>query len=115
VRVPAETKTWYKAMPSQHHEYYVYILCCADQSYYTGVTNDLQKRLWQHETGYFATCYTYSRRPVVLVYAERYLHIDQAKAREAQIKGWSRKKKQALKAEDWEALKTLARSKSTNP
>ena len=51
--------------------YAVYILFCADNSYYTGLTNDLEKRLWQHETGYFPKCYTFKRRPIKLVWQSR--------------------------------------------
>jgi len=46
------------------HTYYVYFVECKDWSYYTGITNDLEKRLWEHNTGYDETCYTYLRRPV---------------------------------------------------
>ncbi len=48
--------------------YAVYILQCADKSYYTGLTNDLEKRIWQHETGFFPTCYTFKRRPLKLIW-----------------------------------------------
>lgn len=49
--------------------YIVYILECADGSYYTGSTNDLTKRLWHHGQGVKPSSYTYSRRPVKLVWA----------------------------------------------
>jgi putative endonuclease len=47
---------------------YVYILKCSDDSYYTGVTSNLTKRLFQHETGFYPDCYTANKRPVELVY-----------------------------------------------
>ena len=95
------------------HNYYVYIVECSDKSYYTGVTNNLERRLWEHETGYNLSCYTFKRRPVVLKYVEWHLDIIQAIAWEKQIKGWSRKKKEALFIQDWEEIKKLARSKSS--
>ncbi|ULT41343.1 GIY-YIG nuclease family protein [Niabella defluvii] len=48
--------------------YYVYILKCADGSYYTGITGNLEQRLRIHESGENIGCYTYSRRPLTLVY-----------------------------------------------
>jgi len=50
--------------------YYVYILKCADGSYYTGSTDDLSKRIWQHQEGVTPGSYTFSRRPVELVWSE---------------------------------------------
>ena len=93
------------------YTYYVYIVECKDWSYYTGVTNDIETRLWEHETGQDDKAYTSTRRPVELKYVEIFYDIDQAIAREKQIKGWSRKKKQALIAENFEKLKELAKSK----
>ncbi len=74
---------------------YLYILECADGSYYTGSTNDLEKRIQQHQNGEGAN-HTKKRLPVRLVYFEEYLQIEQAFFREKQIQGWSRKKKEAL-------------------
>ena len=92
------------------HNYSVYILECRDGSYYTGVTNDLERRLWEHNTGFNIGCYTYSRRPVTLRYYETTHDIKQAILREKQLKGWSRKKKEALFKEDWAELKRLSQS-----
>lgn len=47
--------------------YVVYILQCSDKSYYTGLTNNMYERLWQHQTGFYITYYTYKRRPVILL------------------------------------------------
>ena len=74
---------------------YTYILECADGSYYTGSTNDLEKRLGQHQNGEGAN-HTSKRLPVKLVYYEEFQRIDQAFYREKQIQGWNRKKKEAL-------------------
>jgi putative endonuclease len=60
------------------HNYYVYIIQCSDGSYYTGVTNDLERRLWEHETGYNTKCYTFTRRPVALKYNEHFTNINNA-------------------------------------
>jgi putative endonuclease len=76
------------------------------------VTNDLERRLWEHQEGYTKNCYTYTRRPVELKYSEHYHDINNAIAREKQLKGWSRKKKEALFKEDWDEIKKLAKSKS---
>jgi putative endonuclease len=70
------------------HTYYVYIVECKDWSYYTGVTNDIETRMWQHNTGQDDGCYTYTRRLVELKYVEIFQDINQAIAREKQIKNW---------------------------
>ena len=74
---------------------YIYILKCADGSYYTGSTKNLEQRLWQHRTAQGAN-HTKVRLPVELMYSEYYERIDEAFAREKQIQKWSRKKKEAL-------------------
>lgn len=86
---------------------YTYILQCADGSYYTGSTNDLDIRIAQHQSGEGAN-YTAKHLPVKLVYFEEYGRIDEAFYREKQIQGWSRKKKEALIAGLTEELKELA-------
>ena len=85
----------------------MYILKCSDNSYYTGSTKDLEKRLWQHQNGEGAN-HTKKRLPVELVYAEAYDRIDEAFAREKQIQGWGRKKKEALMCGDFDALEVLS-------
>jgi putative endonuclease len=88
---------------------WIYILLCADGSYYTGSTKrEPEQREWEHNAG-VVDGYTHSRRPVTLVYAERYDRLVEGFARERQIKGWSRAKKEALIARDWERLQRLAR------
>jgi putative endonuclease len=74
---------------------YMYILECADGSYYTGSTTNLELRLEQHQNGEGAN-HTKKRLPVKLVYYEEYPRIDEAFYREKQVQGWSRKKKEAL-------------------
>jgi len=86
----------------------MYILKCADGSYYTGSTVDLEKRLWQHQNGEGAN-YTKKHLPVELVYYEEYDRIEDAFYREKQIQGWTRKKKEALIKGNYNELKTLAK------
>jgi Predicted endonuclease containing a URI domain len=74
---------------------YLYILLCVDGSFYTGSTNDLERRLKEHQAGEGAN-HTRKRLPVELAYWEEYPRIDLAYNREQQIKGWSREKKIAL-------------------
>lgn len=74
---------------------WMYILLCADGSYYTGSTNDLERRITQHQMGEGAN-HTKKRLPIKLIYYEEYGRIDLAFYREKQIQGWSRKKKEAL-------------------
>ena len=92
--------------------YYVYILQCSDMSYYTGITNDLDKRLLQHNNGFDKRSYTYSRRPLKLMYFIHFNDVMQAIAWEKRIKGWNRKKKEALIQEDWDRLVELSKSKN---
>ena len=94
------------------HSYIVYLVECKDWSYYIGITNNLEKRLWEHNTGHDEDSYTYSCRPVELKYFETFTEVNQAIAREKQLKGWSRKKKQALIAENFDKLKEFSKSKS---
>jgi len=81
--------------------YFVYILLCSDNSFYTGVTNNLTRRLHEHQTGINSSCYTYTRRPVKLMRALQFNNPNDAISAEKQIKGWSRKKKEALINGDW--------------
>jgi predicted GIY-YIG superfamily endonuclease len=83
---------------------FVYILRCADGSYYVGKTDDLLTRLTEHQCGVGAD-YTSVRRPVEMVYAEEHITTRSAKERELQLKGWSRAKKEALIALDLKRLK----------
>ncbi len=74
-------------------KYFVYILKCADQSLYIGCTNDLGRRLEQHNNSKFGAHYTKLRRPVKLVYSESFGALIEARRRESEIKGWRREKK----------------------
>ncbi|MBX3569169.1 MAG: GIY-YIG nuclease family protein [Rhizobiaceae bacterium] len=90
-------------------EMIVYMLRCADGSYYVGSTKqDIDARVWEHNNLPLDS-YTARRRPVELVFAEVYGRITDAIARERQIKGWSRRKKEALIALRYESLPSLSR------
>ena len=86
---------------------FVYILQCADGSFYTGSTWDLERRLWEHENGLGAR-HTAKRPPVTLVYYESWERIDDAYRREKQVQGWTHDKKRALIAGETNLLRTLA-------
>ncbi len=88
--------------------YYIYILRCADSSYYIGVTSHLEARLWGHEQG-LVPGYTEQRRPVQLVYAEATNDVGGAIDREKQLKRWSRRKKEALIQNNEQELVRLAK------
>jgi predicted GIY-YIG superfamily endonuclease len=86
---------------------WVYILECADGSYYVGSTIDLERRVSQHQLGEGAL-YTRSRRPVRLVWAAPFSRIDDAWLFEKRVQGWSRLKREALIEDRFEALPGLA-------
>lgn len=79
--------------------YFTYILECADNSLYVGCTNDLERRLDQHNNSKWGAHYTKIRRPVKLVYVENFSTLREARHREAEFKGWRREKKMALYTE----------------
>lgn len=85
--------------------FYVYILRCADGSYYA----NLEIRLAAHQRGEIEG-YTRKRRPVELIFAEEFYSRDEALSRERQLKGWSRAKKEALIKGNWDALRRLSRT-----
>ena len=87
--------------------FWAYMLQCADDSYYVGHTEDLEKRMWEHHTAAH-TGYTSTRRPVSLVWMCEFSTRIEALESERRIKGWSRAKKQALMRDDWEAIHLLA-------
>jgi len=93
------------------HNYFLYILECSDNSYYVGVTNDLEIRIGQHNNGENTSSFTFTRRPVVLKYYKRFDQIEHAIEFEKQVKGWSRKKKEALFSEDWDEIVRLSNFK----
>lgn len=93
------------------HNYFVNILAYSDKSYYVGVTNDIEIRIEQHKNGENPSAYTFLRRPIVLKYFQRFDYIEHAIEFEKQVKGWSRKKKEALFVENWNEIKRLSNLK----
>ncbi|MGB6976793.1 MAG: GIY-YIG nuclease family protein [Gammaproteobacteria bacterium] len=89
--------------------FWVYVLKCADNSYYTGHTDNLEKRIAQHKSKDIPGCYTTTRLPVNLVFSQVFATRVEALASERQIKGWSRKKKEALIDGNWVALSSYAK------
>jgi predicted GIY-YIG superfamily endonuclease len=104
----------HKPTPSSHESapstqpggWHVYILLCHDGAYYIGCTGDLPRRLAEHFTGRGGH-YTKTNPPVRLVYSEHFPDRPSAKAREQQLKGWTRRKKQALIDGNTNLLKLL--------
>jgi predicted GIY-YIG superfamily endonuclease len=94
--------------------FWVYLLRCADGSYYTGHTDDLDRRMAQYHAG---ECegYVATRLPVALVWSQETTTREEALSAERKIKGWSRKKKEAMTRGDWAEVSALARSKSVRP
>ena len=90
---------------------FVYILECSDGSYYTGVTNNLELRLQQHDAGIHPYSYTFSRRPLKIVFHQMFLSTALAFEFETKIKKWSRAKKKALIDEHYEKLPALSKKK----
>ena len=88
--------------------FWTYILKCADGHYYTGHTDDLNRRVAEHQSGHFADCFTYDKRPVELVWSENFQTRLDALEAERKIKGWSRPKKEALVRGDFAAIGRLA-------
>ena len=94
--------------------FWTYILRCSDGHFYTGHTDDIDKRIAQHQTGGYCD-FTSRRRPIALVWSETFQTRIEALEAERRIKPWSRAKKEALIARDWEALSFYARPPRERP
>lgn len=90
--------------------FWVYMLRCADGSFYAGHTDDLERRIAQHQAGELSG-YTHTRRPVALVFSQDTAMREEALSAERRIKGWSRAKKEALIAGDWRRIGQLGRGR----
>lgn len=90
--------------------FWVYMLRCADNSYYIGHTDNLEYRVAQHESGEFDG-YTAIRKPIQLVFTQECATREEAISAERQLKGWSRKKKEAMIRGDWIMVNQLSRGK----
>jgi tRNA/rRNA methyltransferase len=87
--------------------FFTYMLECGDGPNYVGHTDDLEARLFAHRAG-LVLGYTSRRRPISLAWCETFTTRDEAFDRERQLKGWSRRKKQALIAGDWQTITAAA-------
>ena len=93
--------------------FYVYILRCADDSYYVGLTRqDLEGQFQEHISGHYSG-YTSTRRPLKLVWSEQFGRLTDAIACERRLKGWRRAKKEALIRGELSALPRLAKTAKT--
>ena len=88
--------------------YFVYILKCKDDLLYIGITNNLNRRLIEHNQGLNKTCFTFKRRPVEIIFYQDFNDVNQAIYFEKKIKKWSGKKKLALANGDFDMLQILA-------
>ena len=88
--------------------FWCYILRCADGKYYTGHTDDLERRIGEHKHGGFCD-FTSRRLPVELAWAADFPTRHEALDSELRIKKWSRAKKEALIAGDWDLLSHYAK------
>jgi putative endonuclease len=94
---------------------YLYILRCADGTYYVGTTRkSVEERLYEHNAGTFGG-YTSKRRPVTVAFAEHFDTITDAIEAERQLKGWSRAKKEAFMRGDWSLVSKLAKRRGPHP
>jgi putative endonuclease len=92
------------------NNFYVYILKCDDNSYYVGHTDDIEKRIADHELNTY-DCYTSTRLPIEVVYIQTFGTRGEALESERQLKKWSRRKKEALIEENWSNLSSFAKKK----
>ena len=91
--------------------FWCYILKCADGKYYTGHTDDLERRMAEHQHGGYCR-FTSTRRPVRLIWAQEFSTRHEALDSELRVKKWSRAKKEALARSDWDALSHFAKPPS---
>jgi len=90
--------------------FWAYILHCRGGFFYTGHTDELERRTAEHRSGSIGG-FTADHLPVELVWSQEFTTRDEAKAAEKQIKGWSRAKKLALIRGDWDRISSLAKKK----
>jgi len=94
---------------------YVYILECADGTYYVGSTTNIEWRLWQHQHGPNGAAYTRHRRPVRLIWCVEFESIAAAFAFEKQVQGWRRAKREALIRGEFDRLPALSWRRKVDP
>ena len=91
--------------------YHVYMLACADDTIYIGVTGNIERRLAEHTMGVDPACYTFQRRPLSLLWSTTYYNVVEAIECEKKLKRWSHGKKMALASGNWDEIKRLGRKK----
>lgn len=91
-------------------DFYVYILRCSDGTYYTGHTDDLEKRIAEHENGSYVS-YTSERLPIELMFVQPCASRAEALEAERKLKKWSREKKEVLINNGWEAMSSFKKRK----
>ena len=96
------------------YSYYVYILLCSDGLTYTGITNDLSRRLEEHQNGNKPKSFTYKRRPVELIFQQDFNDVLQAIWFEKKIKKWSSKKKLALSRGEFDLIQILSECRNAS-
>jgi len=89
----------------------VYMLQCFDGTFYIGITNKLERRLYEHDTGADISCYTFMRRPLICVWSESFDYVFDAIRCEKHLKGWSHRKKSALARGDWRLVSALSKKR----
>lgn len=92
-------------------DFYVYILKCSDGRYYTGHTDNLEKRIAEHQAGTYE-CYTSTRLPIKVIYVQEFGSRAEALEAERKIKDWSRKKKEALAYRGWDGIIALKKKQN---
>ena len=95
------------------HGFFVYILKCVDGSYYTGHSDNLEKRISEHNQG-LINCYTSTRLPVECVFIQTCTSSIEALEAEHKIKKWTRRKKEALIKGDWKEISRLSKNNQNN-
>lgn len=94
--------------------YYVYIVECSDNLLYTGITNNIARRIEEHNSGLNKNSFTYKRRPAILKFHQEFNDVDQAIYFEKKIKKWSAQKKRALIRGDFDLLQILAECRNAS-
>ncbi|WP_394749992.1 GIY-YIG nuclease family protein [Spongiimicrobium salis] len=94
--------------------YYVYLLKCSDGLIYTGFTNNIVRRLKEHEAGGHKNSFTYTRRPVSLIFCQEFNDVHQAIVFEKKIKKWGAKKKLTLARGDFDMLRILSECRNAS-
>jgi len=96
-------------MSHEMKTYYVYAIRCFDGTFYIGVTNDVDRRFWEHQNEIHPDAYTHGRGPLILEHISEFAWIDEAIAFEKKFKGWSHRKKRAFIEANYEAMRRYSR------